>query len=173
MLSLINGDIMVRKELTFAATRTKPADVAIAVFGWCRGATIVDAGALITAVGVIQTVLTEFTPRAVVKPVTPASAQEVPPVATAVLPVHLPVQNLLFTEMINHYPPGIYFFFSYFVTHVNIRTGPEPVTGPPLLSLTQQSHCTICTGEILWQLDGITLCPKSYKTNFFLFPFFV
>lgn len=61
-------------KLTFRATRTEPACVAVALLGRRGRATIVDARALNTAVRVFQALLLKFAPRAVIEAVTPAPA---------------------------------------------------------------------------------------------------
>lgn len=81
-------------KLTFRATRTEPAGVAVAELGRCGRAAIVDARALNTAVRVVQAFLLKFTPRAVIKTIAPAPAQQVTSVTATILPIVLLVTDL-------------------------------------------------------------------------------
>lgn len=81
-------------KLTFRATRTEPACVAVTVLGRRGRATIVDAHALNTAVRVVQALFLKLALGAVIETVASALAQEITPVTATVLPIGAPLEDL-------------------------------------------------------------------------------
>lgn len=50
-------------------------------------------------------------------------------------------------------------------TYVDIRAGPESVTGAPFFSFPKEPDRTVGTGKILWQLHVITLRSEKLKSK--------
>lgn len=84
----------VHSKLTFRATRSEPADVAVAELGGCGRTAIVDARALGTAIGVVEALLLKFAPCAMIETIASTSAEEVSPMSAAVFPVDLSIEYL-------------------------------------------------------------------------------
>lgn len=124
---------MISIKLTLAATRSEPADVAVALLRGRGRTAIVDARALNTAVGVVEALLLKFAPCTVIESIASATTQQVAAVTAAVLSVDLPLD------------------------YIDVGARPKSVARPPFLGFSQQSNCAIGTGEILGQLNGVLL----------------
>lgn len=85
-------------KLTLGTTWAEPADIAIAVLGGRGRATIVNARALDTAIGIVQAFLLKFAPCTVIQSIASASTQKISAVTAAIFPVALSVDNLTGTN---------------------------------------------------------------------------
>lgn len=91
-------------KLTLRATRTEPADVAVALLGGRGRAAIVDARALNTAVRVVQAFLLKFAPCAMIQTIASAPTQKISAVTATIFPVDLSVDDLtdtLYRALVN------------------------------------------------------------------------